>query len=183
MMARARDGLRSMRHGRVAGCLALALSLMLGLSQDRAVAAEHDLVVYGGTSAGVIAAVQARRMGKSVVLVCPDKHLGGYINGSTVNMTIGSDAQRFTGAYVTDGFMKALGVAPVMGRDFTPEDNTPGAPKVTIIGHELWQRNFAGASDIIGRSVRLNGKPATVIGVMAPGFAFPQNEQLRFPLL
>jgi putative ABC transport system permease protein len=110
------------------------------------------------------------------------EHLGGYINGSTVNMTIGSDAQRFTGAYITDGFMKALGVAPVMGRDFTPEDNTPGAPKVTIIGHDLWQRNFAGASDIIGRSVRLNGKPATVIGVMAPGFAFPQNEQLWIPV-
>ncbi len=110
------------------------------------------------------------------------EHLGGYINGSTVNMTIGADAQRFTGAYVTDGFMKALGVAPVMGRDFTPADNTPGAPKVTIIGYDLWQRNFGGAADILGRSVRLNGKPATVIGVMAPGFAFPQNEQLWIPV-
>ena len=110
------------------------------------------------------------------------EHLGGYINGSTVNMTIGSDAQRFTGAYITDGFMKALGVAPIMGRDFTPEDNKPGAPKVTIIGYELWKQNFAGSSDILGRSVRLNGKPATVIGVMAPGFAFPQNEQLWIPV-
>ena len=110
------------------------------------------------------------------------EHLGGYINGSTVNMTIGSDAQRFTGAYVTDGFMKALGVAPIMGRDFTPEDNKPGAPKVTIIGYDLWKRNFAGASDILGRNVRLNGKPATVIGVMGPGFAFPQNEQLWIPV-
>ncbi len=110
------------------------------------------------------------------------EHLGGYINGSTVNMTIGSDAQRFTGAYITDGFMKALGVAPIMGRDFTPEDNQPGAPKVTIIGYDLWQRNFAGASDILGRSVRLNGKPATIVGVMAKGFAFPQNEQLWIPV-
>ena len=110
------------------------------------------------------------------------EHLGGYINGSTVNMTIGSDAQRFTGAYITDGFMKALGVAPIMGRDFTPEDNKPGAPKVTIIGYDLWKRNFAGAPDILGRSVRLNGKPATVIGVMAQGFAFPQNEQLWIPV-
>jgi len=110
------------------------------------------------------------------------EHLGAYINGSTVNMTIGSDAQRFTGAYISDGFMKALGVAPIMGRDFTPEDNKPGAPKVTIIGHKLWQRNFAGAPDIIGRNVRLNGKPATVIGVMAAGFAFPQNEELWIPV-
>jgi predicted permease len=110
------------------------------------------------------------------------EHLGAYINGSTVNMTIGSDAQRFTGAYISDGFMKALGVKPIMGRDFTPEDNKPGAPKVTIIGHELWQRHFGGSSDIIGRGVRLNGKPATIIGVMAPGFAFPQNEQLWIPV-
>lgn len=109
-------------------------------------------------------------------------HLGGYINGSTVNMTIGSDAQRFTGAYITDGFMKALGVAPIMGRDFTPEDNKPGAPKVTIIGYDLWKRNFAGSNEIVGRTVRLNGKPATVVGVMGPGFAFPQNEQLWIPI-
>jgi putative ABC transport system permease protein len=110
------------------------------------------------------------------------EHLGAYINGSTVNMTIGRDAQRFTGAYISDGFMKALGVAPIMGRDFTPEDNKPGAPKVTIVGYNLWQQHFGGTSDIIGRSVRLNGKPATVVGVMGRGFAFPQNEQLWIPV-
>jgi putative ABC transport system permease protein len=110
------------------------------------------------------------------------EHMGAYINGSTVNMTIGTDAQRFTGAYISDGFMKALGVTPFLGRDFTPADNQPGAAKVTIIGYDLWQRNFGGASDIIGRSVRLNGKPATVIGVMPKGFAFPANEQLWIPV-
>ncbi len=110
------------------------------------------------------------------------EHLGGYINGSTVNMTIGTEAQRFTGAYVTDGFMKALGVTPVRGRDFTPEDNRPGAAKVTIISHELWQRNFGGTADILGKSIRLNGKSATIIGVMAEGFAFPANEQLWIPI-
>jgi len=109
------------------------------------------------------------------------EHMGAYINGSTVNMTIGTDAQRFTGAYISEGFMKALGVAPLVGRDFTAEDNQPGAAKVTIIGYELWQRNFGGG-DVLGRSVRLNGKPATVIGVMPKGFAFPANEQLWIPV-
>lgn len=109
-------------------------------------------------------------------------HMGAYINGATVNMTIGTDAQRFTGAYISDGFMKALGVAPLLGRDFTAEDNQPGAAKVTIIGYDLWQRNFGGAADILGRNVRLNGKPATVIGVMPKGFAFPANEQLWIPV-
>jgi len=110
------------------------------------------------------------------------EHMGAYINGSTVNMTIDNDAQRFTGAYISEGFMKALGVTPLLGRDFTAEDNRPGAAKVTIIGYDLWQRNFGGASDILGHSVRLNGKPATVIGVMPKGFAFPANEQLWIPV-
>lgn len=110
------------------------------------------------------------------------EHMGAYINGSTVNMTIGREALRFTGAYVSENFLRALAVAPIRGRDFTAADNQPGAPKVTIISHELWQRNFGGAGDIVGRDVRLNGKPATIIGVMPPGFAFPQNEQLWIPI-
>lgn len=59
-----------------------AISLLLGSSVFApGLAAEYDLIVYGGTSAGVIAAVQAKRMGKSVVVVCPDKHLGGLSSG------------------------------------------------------------------------------------------------------
>src|SRR5687768_6280186 len=59
---------------RLVSCFVLAVSL-------GAQAAEYDIVVYGGTSAGVIAAVQAKKTGKSVVLVCPDKHLGGLSSG------------------------------------------------------------------------------------------------------
>jgi len=60
----------------------LTVSLLLGWSVCiPSLAAEHDLVIYGGTSAGVIAAVQAKKMGKSVVIVCPDKHLGGLSSG------------------------------------------------------------------------------------------------------
>ena len=108
--------------------------------------------------------------------------MAAYINGSTVNMTADGVPQRYTGAYVTDDFMKILGVAPVHGRDFTAEDNQPGAPKVTIISHQLWQRDFGSSPDVIGKTVRLNGKPATIIGVMPPKFAFPVNEQLWIPL-
>ena len=108
--------------------------------------------------------------------------MAAYINGSTVNMTYDGVPQRYTGAYVTDEFMKILGVAPILGRDFTPADNTPGAPKVTIISYQLWQRDFGGTNDVIGKAVRLNGKAATIIGVMPPKFAFPINEQLWIPL-
>jgi predicted permease len=108
--------------------------------------------------------------------------LAAYINGSTVNVTIDGNAKRYTGAYVTSDFFRILGVAPIIGRDFTAGDNQPGAEKVAIISHDLWQHDFGATTDVIGKSVRINGKPATIVGIMAPGFAFPLNEQLWVPL-
>ena len=108
--------------------------------------------------------------------------LAAYLNGSTVNITVDGHPQRYTGAYVTEEFLRILGTPPMMGRDFTAADNQPNAAKVAIIGHALWQRDFGGASDIVGKGFRLNGKAATVIGVMPRGFAFPTNEELWIPL-
>src|SRR4029453_17271697 len=59
----------------------LVLLTAFGFAASCLRAAEHDVVVYGGTAAGVIAAVQAKKLGKSVVIVCPDKHLGGLSSG------------------------------------------------------------------------------------------------------
>jgi predicted permease len=108
--------------------------------------------------------------------------LAAYLNGSTVNITIDGHPQRYTGAYVTENFLRILGVVPLMGRDFTAADNTPGGAKVAIIGYGSWQRDFAGDRNIIGKGVRINGKPATIIGVMSAGFAFPTNEEVWIPL-
>jgi predicted permease len=108
--------------------------------------------------------------------------LAGYLNGSTVNATVNGHPQRYTGAYVTEDFLRCLGTAPMLGRDITAADNKPGAAKVALIGYGIWQRDFGGAADIVGTPVRINGKPATVIGVMARGFAFPTNEEIWIPL-
>ncbi|MEP6955991.1 MAG: ABC transporter permease, partial [Chthoniobacterales bacterium] len=105
-----------------------------------------------------------------------------YLNGSTINVTYKNTPQRYTGAYVTEDFFRILHVAPVLGRDFTAEDNTPGAEKVTLLGNEIWQRDFAGDPGIVGQAIRINGKAATVIGVMPKNFKFPQAEQLWVPL-
>jgi len=108
--------------------------------------------------------------------------LAGYLAGSTVNVTVDGNPQRFTGAYVGENFLRILGVVPAIGRDFTAADNQPGAGKVTLISHAIWQREFGGAPDIVGKAIRVNGKAATVIGVMPPGFNFPTNEQLWIPI-
>jgi len=110
------------------------------------------------------------------------ERLAAYLNGSTVNVTADGKPQRYTGAYVTEQFLPSLGIAPMLGRDFTADDNKPGAEKVAIIGYGIWQRDFGGAPTVVGKSVRINGKPATLIGVMPKGFAFPANEELWLPL-
>src|SRR5438309_6391730 len=108
--------------------------------------------------------------------------MAGYLNGSTVNVTYKNNPQRYTGGYVTEDFFKIIGVSPVKSRDFTAEDNKPGAEKVTILGDEIWRRDFGADPNIVGQSVRINGKAATVIGLMPPNFKFPFAEELWTPL-
>ncbi|MFL6537590.1 MAG: ABC transporter permease [Chthoniobacterales bacterium] len=114
--------------------------------------------------------------------------MAGYINGSTVNVTYKNTPQRYTGGYVTEDLFKIIGVSPILGRDFTAADNKPGAEKVLLLAYDTWQRDFGGDKNIVGQSVRVNGKTATIIGVMPPNFKFPISEQLwlafynEFPL-
>ncbi len=108
--------------------------------------------------------------------------LAAYLQGSTVNVTAGPVPQRYTGGYVTEDFLRIIGVAPIMGRDFTAADNKPGAAKTAILSHRIWQRDFASAPDVVGRAVRINGAAATIIGVMPKGFQFPTNEEIWIPL-
>src|SRR5450432_1427537 len=108
--------------------------------------------------------------------------MAGYLNGSTINVTYHNNPQRYTGAYITDELFKIIGVSPVLGRDFTAEDNKPGAPKTAILGDEIWRRDFNADKNIVGQGVIINGKAATIIGVMPPGFKFPISEELWTPL-
>jgi len=108
--------------------------------------------------------------------------MAGYLSGSTINLTYKNNPQRYTGGYITEDLFKIVGVSPVMGRDFTAEDNKPGAEKVTILGDDIWRRDFGADPNIVGQSVRINGKAATVIGVMPPNFKFPVSEELWTPL-
>jgi len=75
-----------------------------------------------------------------------------------------------------------LGVKPILGRDFIQADELPGAPPVTILSYEFWQRRFGKRDDIVGSIVHMNGAPATIIGVMPEGFVFPYQQDLWLPL-
>jgi putative ABC transport system permease protein len=108
--------------------------------------------------------------------------MAAYLNGSTVNVTYKNNPQRYTGGYVTEDFFKVIGVSPALGRDFTTADNKPGGEKVAILGDEIWRRDFHADPNIVGQNVRINGKAATIIGVMPPNFKFPVSEELWTPL-
>jgi len=108
--------------------------------------------------------------------------MAGYLSGSTINVSYKNNPQRYTGAYITEDLFKIIGVSPIMGRDFTADDNKPGAEKVAILSHEIWKRDFNGDPNIVGQSVRVNGKAATIIGVMPPNFKFPFSDELWVPL-
>ncbi len=71
---------------------------------------------------------------------------------------------------------------PVLGRDFLPEDDRAGAAPVAIVGYRVWTERYGSDPSIVGRTVRLNGEAATIIGVMPQGFAYPVDTQVWRPL-
>ena len=78
----------------------------------------------------------------------------------------GTGTDRLAGALVTASLFDVLGLAPVQGRAFTTADDTPGAARVVLLAHRVWQTRYAGATDVVGRVVALDGRPATIIGVL-----------------
>lgn len=106
----------------------------------------------------------------------------GYLNGSTVNVTWQGQPDRLTGGYITWDFFRALGVAPVLGRDFLKEEDQAGVDKAVILSDALWHRKFNADRDVIGKSIRVNGRAGTIVGIMPPKFQFPANEDLWIPV-
>jgi predicted permease len=84
---------------------------------------------------------------------------------------------------VTPSFLRTLGITPALGRNFADEEGFYGKNNVVIISDGLWRQNYNGAEDVVGRKLRLGTEPQTIIGVMAPRFAFgTERPQLIFPL-
>jgi putative ABC transport system permease protein len=76
---------------------------------------------------------------------------------------------------VTGTFFAALGVEPILGRALEPANDVPGAEKVLVITHALWQRRYGGSREVVGRRLMLGDQPFTIVGVMPPDFAYPRG--------
>ncbi|HWL87253.1 MAG TPA: ABC transporter permease, partial [Polyangiaceae bacterium] len=109
-----------------------------------------------------------------------------------VNLTGGDRPMAVNAAYTTASFLPTFGVAPMLGRLFEPSEDVPGDPsaaisgyggtRAVILGYDLFATVFGGDRNIVGRTVRVNAMPATVVGVMPRGFDFPEQTQIWMPI-
>jgi putative ABC transport system permease protein len=98
--------------------------------------------------------------------------------------TLGGEGEpvRVTAGYATANLFSTLGVDAVRGRAFLPEDAAPGATRVAVLSEGLWKRRFGGEASVLGRTVRVNGRPATVVGVMPARVDVPPGAEVWVPI-
>jgi putative ABC transport system permease protein len=103
------------------------------------------------------------------------------VTNGNFNLATKGAPEQLNGRRVTPGFFKMMGYPLMMGRDFLPEEGTPGNDKVVMLTHKLWLRLGANPN-IVGRQMRINSEPYTVVGVLAEGLSDRYDEELTTPL-
>jgi predicted permease len=92
------------------------------------------------------------------------------------------DADVVRGAVVTPGFFSIFKSAPMMGRDFTAEENLPKGPRAIVVSHAFWQERLGGRADVLTQSIEVSGIPRPIVGVAPPGFELPSKARLWVPV-
>ena len=98
------------------------------------------------------------------------------------NLTGIDPPERIQGFLVTANYLDAIGMKPILGRNFFAEENQPGKDAVAIITHSLWQRRFGGDPNILNKTVTINSIVRTIVGVMPEHFNFPKGAEIYAPL-
>jgi predicted permease len=95
-----------------------------------------------------------------------------YTAAGDLRVTDGGTTERLSGIPVVQNFFAVLGVEPVVGRTFTPEEATGNVPRVVMISHRLWQQRYGLDPAVVGRTMTLNRAPSTIVGVLPASFDF-----------
>jgi putative ABC transport system permease protein len=103
-------------------------------------------------------------------------------SGFDANLGGTQEPERISGSQMTPGMISGMGVRPMLGRDFLPEEGQAGRDRVVLLRHKLWVRRFGSRPDIIGRQIQINGEPYTVVGVLPPGQQDRMPDELEVPL-
>ncbi len=103
--------------------------------------------------------------------------------GASFTLLGGEEPQRVQGLHVTPDYFSVLGVPPALGRGIAAEEDVPGAARVAVLSDAVWKTQFAARTDVVGRTIHLNGEPYTVVGVMPAAFSAPSaNISVWLPL-
>jgi hypothetical protein len=100
-------------------------------------------------------------------------NLGAYTFEENLTLSGTSEPEVLKGVHVSATFLRILGVEPLRGRGFRPEEDAPGGSPVALISAELWQRRFASDPNIAGKTAILAATPYVIIGILPPHFQFP----------
>ena len=192
-----RYGARSLRKSRALTAVAiLALTLGIGLTTTM------FSIVYGALLKGLpfpdadeLVAIQRQNLSRGMRQMQTPIHdyleyrsqqrsfsrIGAFYGG-TVNVSGAEKAERYDGAWVSAELFDVLQVRPQLGRTFRREEETPGLGNVAVLSYTMWQDRYAGDPQILGKAIRANGQPYTVVGVMPPNFSYPDRQAIWMPL-
>jgi predicted permease len=104
------------------------------------------------------------------------------IQEATFIVSGGDKPERYLGGQISADAFSFLGVQPILGRQFRPEEDQLNAAPVALIGYDIWQNHFAGDRAVVGKTIPINGKQVTIVGVMPKGWRFPEVCDLWMPM-
>lgn len=103
-------------------------------------------------------------------------------SGFDTNLGGTQEPERVPGSQMMPGMISGVGVKPMLGRDFLPDEGQPGRDRGVRLRHKVWARRFGSRPDIVGRQIQINGEPYTVAGVLLPGQQDRMPDELEAPL-
>jgi putative ABC transport system permease protein len=106
----------------------------------------------------------------------------GACQTATMIVSGGDQPDRYLGANISADAFSFLGVQPILGRQFRPEEDKLNAAPVALIGFDIWKTHFGGDPSVVGKTIPINGKQTTIIGIMPKGWRFPEASDLWMPL-
>jgi putative ABC transport system permease protein len=183
-----RYALRTLRQAPLFSAIVIG-TLAIGIGANTAIFTVTDVVMLRPYSYPemdrIVAIMETQRAGSRMSVAWPTfqdwvaqtqafEHLGIY-RTAVVNLTGGDQPERLNSSVTSSGVFAVMGIPPLTGRSFQPEDDGPGAARVAVISERLWRNRLNADPSIVGRSITLNGDPHTIVGVMPRGMRFPSR--------